>query len=208
MARKTKKEAAVTRQKIMDAALNVFCEKGYSKTTFVDIAREIGLSKGAVYWHFKTKPELLAAIVAYGEEKQCTAEKAQPIESVADLRCSMAEYTERVATSDETWAFEFFTGFQIEWSTELMAAVHEKLIEMRGDPLKNFEERLLHLQQSGALCKRYDARILAVCFAATWRGAMKFAMYGEYDRQQFIAVVMTGFDLIFDGLAEQVEGAN
>jgi TetR/AcrR family acrAB operon transcriptional repressor len=208
MARRTKAEAEKTREQILEAALKVFCEKGYSKTTFVDIAREIGLSKGAVYWHFKTKPELLAAIVAYGEEKQCEAVKAQPIESVADLRSNVAEYTEKIANSDETWAFEFFTGFQIEWSTELIAAVHEKLIEMRGDPLKNFEERLLQLQQNGALSKKYDARTLAVCFAATWRGAMKFAMYGEYDRQQFIAVVMTGFDLIFDGLAEHVEGAN
>ncbi len=207
MARKTKEEAAETRQNILDAALKVFCEKGYSKTTFVDIAREIGLSKGAVYWHFKTKPDLLAAIVAYGEEKQCGAMRQLNIESVADLRRSVAEYAEQVACDDETWKFEFFAGFQIEWSTELIAEVHDKLVEMRGDPLKSFEEKLLHLQENGALSRKYDTRVLALCFASSWVGAMNLAMYGEYDRRQFVDVLMAGFDLMFDGLAEGGGGA-
>lgn len=38
MARKTKAEADQTRQQIVDAALDVFCLKGYSRSTFVDIS--------------------------------------------------------------------------------------------------------------------------------------------------------------------------
>ncbi|MDD2456783.1 MAG: TetR family transcriptional regulator, partial [Kiritimatiellae bacterium] len=65
MARKTKAEAEQTRLRILRAALSLFAEKGYERTTFEDVARRIRLSKGAVYWHLKSKPDLLSALVAW-----------------------------------------------------------------------------------------------------------------------------------------------
>lgn len=56
MVRKTKEEAENTRREILKAALEVFYQKGYSRTTFDEIAARINLTKGAVYWHFKNKP--------------------------------------------------------------------------------------------------------------------------------------------------------
>ena len=201
MARKTKKEAQKTRQQILDAALKLCSEKGYSKTTFVDIANEIGLTKGAVYWHFKTKPELLAAMISYGEEKQYNLFENMMLESVADLRRGIAEFANTFVNDEEAWKFEFFCGFQIEWSTELMAEVHEKLAELRVDPMKKFEEKLVRLQEKGALSKEKDARTLALCFASSWIGAMHLAMYGEYDRNKFVEVALESFDLLFGTLS-------
>ena len=201
MARKTKKEAQKTRQQILDAALKIFSEKGYSKTTFVDIANEIGLTKGAVYWHFKTKPELLAAMISYGEEKQYNLFENMMLENVADLRRGIAEFANTFVSDEEAWKFEFFCGFQIEWSTELMAEVHEKLAELRVDPMKEFEEKLVRLQEKGTLSKEKDARSLALCFASSWIGAMHLAMYGEYDRNKFVEVVLVSFDLLFGPLS-------
>ncbi|WP_020586504.1 TetR family transcriptional regulator [Desulfobacter curvatus] len=201
MARKTKKEAQKTRQQILDAALKICSEKGYSKTTFVDIANEIGLTKGAVYWHFKTKPELLAAMISYGEEKQYNLFENMMLESVADLRRGIAEFANTFVSDEEAWKFEFFCGFQIEWSTELMAEVHEKLAELRVDPMKEFEEKLVRLQEKGALSKEKDARSLALCFASSWIGAMHLAMYGEYDLNKFVEVVLESFDLLFGPLS-------
>jgi TetR/AcrR family acrAB operon transcriptional repressor len=201
MARKTKKEAQKTRQQILDAALKICSEKGYSKTTFVDIANEIGLTKGAVYWHFKTKPELLAAMISYGEEKQYNLFGNMMLESVADLRRGIAEFANTFVSDEEAWKFEFFCGFQIEWSTELMAEVHEKLAELRVDPMKEFEKKLVGLQEKGALSKKKDPRSLALCFASSWIGAMHLAMYGEYDRNKFVDVVLESFDLLFGTLS-------
>lgn len=56
--KKTKEEAAETRNKLLEAGLNVFSRKGFSATTLVDIAAEAGVTRGAVYWHFKDKEEL------------------------------------------------------------------------------------------------------------------------------------------------------
>ncbi|VGO20273.1 TetR family transcriptional regulator [Pontiella sulfatireligans] len=201
MARKTKEEAEKTRQRILDAALKVFSEKGYSKATFVDVASEIGLTKGAVYWHFKTKPELLAAVVAYGEEKQCARYKDAMPETLAELRDTVVELVTAIADDDESWKFEFFCGFQIEWSAELMAEVHERLAALRGDPLKLFEQKLLHLQENGALSKKRDARDLALCFASSWVGAMNLTMYAEYDRKKYVEVLIASFDLLFSSLS-------
>jgi AcrR family transcriptional regulator len=52
------------RQEILQAALTAFAEKGYDKTTMDDIVEASGLSKGTLYWHFKNKQALFAALVS------------------------------------------------------------------------------------------------------------------------------------------------
>lgn len=53
----------VTVEKILDAAQRLFLEKGYDNTTIQDIVNELdGLSKGAVYHHFKSKEEIMNAV--------------------------------------------------------------------------------------------------------------------------------------------------
>ena len=61
MARKTKKDADI-RQQIINAAREVFLTKGVSKTSLEQIAARAGVTRGAVYWHFKNKTELFHAM--------------------------------------------------------------------------------------------------------------------------------------------------
>lgn len=51
------------RPQIVEAATQVFIRKGYRKTTMPDIAREAGLSVGGVYWYFKSKDEVVLALL-------------------------------------------------------------------------------------------------------------------------------------------------
>jgi TetR/AcrR family acrAB operon transcriptional repressor len=60
--RRTKEEAQETRRRIMAAGLRVFDKRGISRTTMEHIAREAGVTRGAIYWHFADKQALLAAI--------------------------------------------------------------------------------------------------------------------------------------------------
>lgn len=48
----------------MDVADRLFYERGFEATSFADIAKEVGLSRGNFYYHFKTKDEILAAVIA------------------------------------------------------------------------------------------------------------------------------------------------
>ncbi|HEX3053483.1 MAG TPA: TetR family transcriptional regulator [Aggregatilineaceae bacterium] len=61
--RRTKEEAAVTRQTILEAALHIFGSKGYSATRLEDIAEAAGVTRGAVYWHFQNKAQLYNTLV-------------------------------------------------------------------------------------------------------------------------------------------------
>ena len=62
MARRTKQEAEKTRAQILDAAEQVFLQKGVASTSLQDIARKAGVTRGAVYWHFENKLALFNAM--------------------------------------------------------------------------------------------------------------------------------------------------
>ena len=57
--------AATTRQHIIKAADRLFYERGFEGTSFADIAAVVGLSRGNFYYHFKTKDEILEAVIAH-----------------------------------------------------------------------------------------------------------------------------------------------
>ncbi|WP_111838659.1 TetR/AcrR family transcriptional regulator [Agrobacterium sp. lyk4-40-TYG-31] len=52
-----------TRQKILNAALPIFYDKGYRGTSLNAIAKEVGISAPALYWHFKAKRDICFAAV-------------------------------------------------------------------------------------------------------------------------------------------------
>lgn len=56
-------EKELTREMIMDAARSLFVKKGYEHVSMRQIARELGYSHGAIYYHFKNKAELFYALV-------------------------------------------------------------------------------------------------------------------------------------------------
>ncbi|MGS0743993.1 TetR family transcriptional regulator [Glaciimonas sp. GG7] len=62
MARCTKEEALETRSRILDAAVDVFHARGVSQTSLADVAHAAGVSRGAIYWHFKNKSDLFNAM--------------------------------------------------------------------------------------------------------------------------------------------------
>lgn len=83
MARKTAEEAAITRQRILAAATELFSETGVIETTLEHIAQRANVSRGAIYWHFRGKQDLLKAIFD---------EQPLPLESTVpkDLRLAAA----------------------------------------------------------------------------------------------------------------------
>ncbi len=62
MPRRTHEDAMQTKQSILDAALEVFSRYGYEKSSLSDVAREAKVTRGAIYWHFEDKSELLCEL--------------------------------------------------------------------------------------------------------------------------------------------------
>lgn len=68
MARRTKEDAEKTREALLDAAERVFLQRGVATATLNEIAKEAGLTRGAVYWHFEDKIAIFRAM--YDRVKQ------------------------------------------------------------------------------------------------------------------------------------------
>jgi AcrR family transcriptional regulator len=76
------------REEIIKAAAQIFAAKGYHGTTLDEIAREIGVSKPALYYHIKNKEEILKEIVG---------RIIEPMEAVASVGRSDMPVRERIA---------------------------------------------------------------------------------------------------------------
>lgn len=61
--KRTKPEAAETRSSILAAAERIFFEKGVASSTLDEIAAAAGVTRGAIYWHFESKNDLLVALL-------------------------------------------------------------------------------------------------------------------------------------------------
>lgn len=63
MARRTKEDAEATRNRLLDAAQEVFHVKGVRGASLLDVAQAASLTRGAIYWHFKDKADLFDAMM-------------------------------------------------------------------------------------------------------------------------------------------------
>ena len=58
----SKQRRGNTRQRIQDVALELFAEQGYEKTSLREIAEHLDVTKAALYYHFKTKEDILISL--------------------------------------------------------------------------------------------------------------------------------------------------
>lgn len=64
MARRTREDAQKTRAAILDAAEYIFLERGVARTSLEQIAQRAGVTRGAIYWHFRDKGDVFEAMLA------------------------------------------------------------------------------------------------------------------------------------------------
>ncbi|MGK4004069.1 TetR family transcriptional regulator [Sorangium sp. So ce1036] len=132
--RRTKEEAAATREQILDAALLVFSRKGYAAATLQDVAAEAGLTRGAVYWHFKGKAELYTALLgerlarANAVFSEALSSTPSPLEALERLLTRSLEYLEE---DPEYRAVLSLSLFKTELSPELAAGFEQKVSSVR-----------------------------------------------------------------------------
>ncbi|MBW2463627.1 MAG: TetR/AcrR family transcriptional regulator [Deltaproteobacteria bacterium] len=88
------KKSEISAGQIVDAAIRVLARQGYARTSLMDIAREAGMSKGAVHYHFPAKDALIQVVLETAcdavAQRTMTAWQAgdNPFESI---RSSLAE---------------------------------------------------------------------------------------------------------------------
>lgn len=84
-------KGSANRQRIVDAADHLFYSRGYNQTSFSDISDETGIPRGNFYYYFKTKEDILAAVVdARLSEfkvmlKHCDESSSDPLQRLLSL---------------------------------------------------------------------------------------------------------------------------
>ena len=94
MARRTRLEAEATREGLLDAAEDCFREQGLFRTSLEAIATRAGVTRGAVYWHFKNKDEVLEAVINrvsvpffHGLDRVSRADGTTPLRDLRRMLC-------------------------------------------------------------------------------------------------------------------------
>jgi len=136
MARRTKEEAAATRDSILDAAEKLFVEQGVSRTTLQHIASEAGVTRGAIYWHFDDKGALFNAMMERAilplEAEMQVLDQAESDDPLGDLRNYMLAVLRRtVEDPGARRVFEIAT-LKVEFVGEMDAVRQRRQQNMAG----------------------------------------------------------------------------
>lgn len=147
MAKRTAEEAELTHQRLLTAALEVFCEKGVARTTLDDVARQTGMTRGAVYWHFTDKESLL---------RETLNRQLLPVEMLVanrDLRRNCQRLIEAVVRTTCSSPHSHVVKILIQRSEWDYAGgvVRKRILLARTRFIGFLEQMLLHAQQSGQL---------------------------------------------------------
>lgn len=165
MVRKTKEEAAKTRIAIIDAARRIFHKNGVVRSTLEEIAKEAGVSRGAVYWHFQNKAELFFAMreevfdpmLARVDELLFSNQFVNPLDAI---EAALNEFFQALqASTSVREMFEIMIS-RCEYVDEF-AGVQEEVAR----PAQEFLEKMVHVYQqaaaTGKLRKEFNPLVTA-----------------------------------------------
>ena len=83
------------RRQIVETAIRTIAARGYSQSSLAEIAREAGISKGVISYHFEGKPELVEAILS-----RLLAEPAEFIKARVDASENAADKLQAIPRPD------------------------------------------------------------------------------------------------------------
>lgn len=136
MARRTKEDAQRTRERILDMAEREFHRRGVSRTSLEQVAAAAGVTRGAIYWHFRNKADLFNAMmsrVTLPLETEILRSGERTLDDpVAQIRGSFLAALR--ATVDDPQARRVFeiALFKVEHGTALRGVRERRLKGLRG----------------------------------------------------------------------------
>lgn len=141
MVRKSKNAAQETHAALLDAAEREFSSKGVTRTTLNDVARAAGMTRGAIYWHFKDKSALVQAMcdrVFLPMQTLLNEISAAPgKDPLAALRQMMQHMLSQIAGNPRQRAVFDIMFHHCEKNDEMVFLQHEK--QKRGECLAKLE---------------------------------------------------------------------
>ncbi len=152
--RRTKAEARETRQQILLAAERVFYEKGVAHASMGDVARAAGVTRGAIYWHFANRADLVLELcdsLPLPQEDLIARElEAEDADVFAVLERVGRDWLEMLAT-DEHRQRILAILLRCDTSGEF-AAICERQNGIDDEHMQALEAAFAKAQRQGRLC--------------------------------------------------------
>lgn len=173
MPRKTKEEALETRNRLLDAAERVFNDRGVSRTSLSEIAQAAGVTRGAIYWHFKNKLDLFDAMVERATlpleasfEPDQLASSADPIAALREMCRLVFRNLRKDAQMHRVFDI---ARHKCEFVDE-MAPLRERILECRNECIQTMATCLKAAVRAGQLPATLDTRREAIGLHALMDG--------------------------------------
>jgi TetR/AcrR family acrAB operon transcriptional repressor len=165
MARRTKEEALATRERILDTAELVFERQGVSRTSLHDIAQAAGVTRGAIYWHFRDKADLFNAMMQRVtlpmEQTAMRTDHAVLDDPIDCLRRSFVDALSKTVNDPQVRRVFEIATHKVEYVGELQA-VRDRHLRTRNECLAHVQRGLLQAMRRGQLSARLPARAAAL----------------------------------------------
>lgn len=160
----TRTQRTLARRKaIVDAALSLFARHGYRGTSVQAVAREVGVTDAGVLYHFKTKADLLLAVLTHHDARWAAMVAASRAEGpAAELRRLREWGVEMERDADLVALLVTLSAEHLRDATPTNAYLRERYRNVVG----RFEQTFASAAEAGLLRGDVDARAEAVGLAA------------------------------------------
>lgn len=154
------------REQIIDAAMRVFAQKGFTRATNKDVAREAGITPGLIYYYFESKEALLMAIVEARSPLKLLG--AVPVEAFAQPPGVFLRFlAQRVLDIVES---ENFVGLMRMMLPEIMHGNNPTLVQMALGVIQRilgFIGAFLEKKMASGELRQADAALMAQVFVGS-----------------------------------------
>jgi TetR/AcrR family acrAB operon transcriptional repressor len=202
VARRTKDEAQETRNRILDAAEHLFSERGVSRTSLEDVAQAASVTRGAIYWHFKDKGDVLTAMlnrVTLPTEAMVARSGDESVEDpLASLKACAVGALKRTATDPQCQRVFDVVTHKCEYIGE-MAGVKGRISGIQKSCVDRAEQAIRNAVKRGLLPSSVNPRLAAVGLDALIFGLIS-SWLANRDYVQLERQAETLIDLYLDGL--------
>jgi AcrR family transcriptional regulator len=158
----------IRRNQILDAATKVFVRQGFQHARMDDIVEESGLSKGTLYWYFKSKEDIINAIL-----RRLFTGELENIESLLEAEGTASERLMQL-TNDRVIGMKQMSSLVPIIFEFYAVAVHQQWVkEFINEYFQHFRTLLQELIQQGinrGEFRHVNARNAAISFASLFEG--------------------------------------
>jgi TetR/AcrR family acrAB operon transcriptional repressor len=150
--RKTKEDALITRKQIIAVAVKLFLQKGFSVTTLEEIAQQANVTRGAIYWHFKDKLDIVNKLIETEHHNlKGLLQKLfdEPIPPFNKIEKVIEAIVHNFFNNKPFQDFIELTWFKIEYSQ--LSELRSSKAELTGFFIENFNRVVIEAQRSGVI---------------------------------------------------------